>query len=107
MLRVLASDLDPETIKPKRVYRRTRYFARNELSRLCLNALRVAANEPLSVDDLVTQAMMTKGFDLADTPLRASIRDQVAAVLKRLHASGNAERISTGSSSKWKRAGDA
>ena len=31
VLRVLAADLDPETIKPKRIYRRNRYFARNEL----------------------------------------------------------------------------
>src|SRR6266480_4095508 len=35
VLRVLATDLDPEMIRPKRVYRRNRYFARNELSRLC------------------------------------------------------------------------
>ena len=36
VLRVLATDLDPETIRPKRAYRRNRYFARNELSRLAL-----------------------------------------------------------------------
>lgn len=34
--RFLATDIDPETIRPKRAYRRNRYFARNELSRLCL-----------------------------------------------------------------------
>jgi hypothetical protein len=39
-IRVLATDLDPETIRPKRAYRRNRYFARNELSRLCLGVLR-------------------------------------------------------------------
>jgi hypothetical protein len=33
VLRILASDLDPETIRSKRAYRRNRYFARNELSR--------------------------------------------------------------------------
>jgi hypothetical protein len=43
VLRVLAADLDPATIRPKRVYRRNRYFARNELSRLCLGVLRTAA----------------------------------------------------------------
>jgi hypothetical protein len=52
VLRVLASDLDPETLRPKRAYRRNRYFARNELSRLCLGALRTAASEPLSTDDI-------------------------------------------------------
>jgi hypothetical protein len=45
VLRVLAADLDPEKIKPKRIYRRNRYFARNELSRLCLGVLRTAAGE--------------------------------------------------------------
>jgi hypothetical protein len=47
VLRVLATDLDPVTIKPKRPYRRNRYFARNELSRLCLRVLRTAAGELL------------------------------------------------------------
>ena len=51
VLRVLASDLDPGTIRPKRAYRRNRYFARNELSRLCLGVLRTATGEPLSADD--------------------------------------------------------
>jgi hypothetical protein len=48
-LRVLATDLDPETIRPKRLYRRNRYFARNELSRLCLGVLRTAAGEPARI----------------------------------------------------------
>src|SRR6266566_2127738 len=48
VLRILASDLDPETIRPKRVYRRNRYFARNELSRLCLGVFRTAGGELLS-----------------------------------------------------------
>src|SRR6202047_2368720 len=53
VLRVLASDLDPETIRPKRAYRRNRYFGRNELSRLCLGVLRTAAaGELLSTDDI-------------------------------------------------------
>jgi hypothetical protein len=45
VLRVLAIDLDPETIRPKRAYRRNRYFARNELSRLCLGVLRTKRDE--------------------------------------------------------------
>ena len=38
VLRVLASHLDLDTIKPKRIYRRALYFARNELSRLSLHS---------------------------------------------------------------------
>src|SRR6202047_965947 len=66
VLRVLASDLDPETIRPKRAYRRNRYFARNELSRLCLGVLRTAASEMLSTDEIAARVIAAKGFDVAD-----------------------------------------
>jgi len=102
VLRVLAKDLDPETIKPKRIYRRSRYFARNELSRLCLAALRIADTKPLSIDDLATQAMTAKGFDAADAILRASVRGQVGSIVKRLHREGIIGNIGAGRASKWK-----
>ena len=70
VLRVLASDLDPETIRPKRIYRRNRYFARNELSRLCLGVLRTAAGELLSTDDIAGRVIAAKGFDAGDAILR-------------------------------------
>ena len=60
MLRVLASDLDPETIRPKRAYRRNRYFARDELSRLCLGVLRTSGGEPLSTDDITGRVIAAK-----------------------------------------------
>src|SRR5207302_8511603 len=102
VLRVLASDLDPETIKPKRAYRRNRYFARNELSRLCLGVLRTAAGELLSTDDIAGRVIKAKGFDCCDAILRAAIRDQVGSTVKRLHRSGAIEKISAGRASNWK-----
>jgi hypothetical protein len=104
-LRVLATDLDPETIRPKRVYRRNRYFARNELSRLCLGVLRTAAGELLSTDDITGRVIATKGFDLADAILRAAIREQVGSTVKRLHRNGAIENSGAGRASKWKLAG--
>jgi hypothetical protein len=65
-LRVLATDLDPETIRPKRLYRRNRYFSRNELSRLCLGVLRTAAGELLSTDEITGRVIAAKGFDAGD-----------------------------------------
>src|SRR3984893_17256503 len=76
-LRVLAADLDPETIRPKRSYRRNRYFARNELSRLCLSVLRTSAGELLSTNDIAGRVIAAKAFDAGDAILRAAIRDQV------------------------------
>jgi hypothetical protein len=67
VLRVLATDLDPETIRPKRAYRRNQYFARNELSRLCLGVLRTAAAaELLSTDDIAGRVIVAKVFDAGD-----------------------------------------
>ena len=63
VLRVLATDLEPEMIKPKRMYRRNRYFARNELSRLCLGLLRTVGSEPLSTDDITGRVITAKGFE--------------------------------------------
>jgi hypothetical protein len=88
VLRVLAADIDPETTRPKRAYRRNRYFARNELSRLCLGALRTAAGEPLSTDDIASRVIAAKGFDSGDAILRAAIREQVGSTVKRLHPNG-------------------
>jgi hypothetical protein len=102
VLRVLASDLDPETIKPKRSYRRNRYFARNELSRLCLGVLRIAADELLSTEDIASRIITAKGLHAGDAILRAAIRDQVGSTVKRLHRNGAIENIGSGRASKWK-----
>jgi hypothetical protein len=105
VLRILASYLDPQTIKPKRAYRRNRYFARNELSRLCLGVLRAAAGGPLSTDDHRRPVIAIKGFDAADSSLRAAIRDQVGSIVKRLHREYAIENVGAGRASKWRLAG--
>jgi hypothetical protein len=105
MLRVLATDLDPDTIRPKRAYRRNRYFARNELSRLCLRVLRTATGELLSTDDIAGRMIAAKGFDTGDAILRTAIREQVGSTVKRLHRQGAIENIGARRASKWKLAG--
>jgi hypothetical protein len=102
VLRVLAADLDLETIRPKRAYRRNRYFARNELSRLCLSVLRTAAGNLLSTDEIAIRVIAAKAFDIGDAILRAAIRDQVGSTVKRLHRNGAIENIGAGRASKWK-----
>jgi hypothetical protein len=101
-LRVLASDLDPETIRPKRIYRRNRYFARNELVRLCLTAFRTAAGESITIHDITHRVIDSKGFDTGDSILRAAIRDQVADVIRRLHKNNQLEKIWRGRAIRWK-----
>jgi hypothetical protein len=102
VLRVLATDLDPETIRPKHAYRRNRYFARNELSRLCLGILRTAAGELLSTDEIASLVIAAKGFDTGDAMLRAAVREQIGSTVKRLHRGGAIENIGAGRASKWR-----
>ena len=101
-LRLFGSPIDPESIRPKRRYRRTRYFGRNELSRLCLDVLREAAGEPILTDDIATRVMARKGFDASDQALRATIRDQVGSALKSLARRGAAESVGRSTRAQWK-----
>jgi hypothetical protein len=91
----------PIAIRPKRTYRRNRYFARDELSRLCLGVLRTAAGELLSTDDITGQVIAAKGFDAGDAILRAAIREQVGSTVKRLHRNDAIENVGAGRASKW------
>lgn len=101
-LRLFGSQIDPESIRPKRRYRRTRYFARNELSRLCLDVLREAEGELILTDEIAGRVMARKGFDATDPALRAVIRDQVGSALKALRRRGAAESIGRGRGARWK-----
>jgi hypothetical protein len=67
VLRLFELGRDLDEIRPKRTYvKRTRYFARNELSRLVPEALRDAGSEKLSTDEIASLVIAAKGFDVTD-----------------------------------------
>ena len=101
VLRLFEPDRDPESIKPKRTYaRRTRYFARNELARLCMDALRDAPGL-ITTDEIATQALAAKGFEAMDSTLRAATRDQLLTVLRVARKRGSVEQIGLGRGVRW------
>src|ERR1700747_2851492 len=62
VLRLFQPERDPTEIKPKRTYaRRTRYFARNELSRLVMDALRAADGELRTTEEITGRVIEAKG----------------------------------------------
>jgi len=102
VLRLFEPDRDPEAIKPKRTYaKRTRYFARNELARLCMGALRDAPGL-ITTDEIAAQAIAAKGFEAADSTLRAAIRDQLFTVLRAARKCGAVEQIGLGRGLRWR-----
>jgi hypothetical protein len=103
VLRLFQPDRDPGDIKPKRSYvRRTRYFARNELSRLCMDALRAAAGALLTTDEIAGRIIEAKGFDAADAALRKAIGEQSLALLRSFRKRGIAQQIGLGRGVRWK-----
>jgi hypothetical protein len=103
VLRLFQPDRDPGDIKPKRTYaRRTRYFARNELSRLCMDALRAADDTPMATDDIAGRIIEAKGFDAADSALRKAIGEQALALMRSFRKRGTVEQIGLGRGVRWK-----
>jgi hypothetical protein len=76
--------VDHEALRPKGRYRRNPHFGRNELSRLVLGILRTAAGEPIGIAEIARRVTAAKGFNPADTTLRAAIRQRLRAILTRL-----------------------
>jgi hypothetical protein len=55
----------------------------------------------LSTDDITNRVVAAKGFDAADSILRAALRDQVGSIVKRLHRDGEIEKIGRGRAMRW------
>jgi len=107
VLRLFAPDNDPELIRPKRSYaRRTRYVARNELSRLCSDVLRAANGKLTTTDEIAGNLIDAKGFDPADAALRKAISKQVLTIMRSFRKRGTVEQIGLGRGVRWKLALD-
>jgi hypothetical protein len=103
VLRLFQPDHDPAEIKSKRTYaRRTRYFARNELSRLCMDALRVANGKLSTTDEIAGRVMAAKGFESTDAILQKAIGAQSLTLLRSFRKRNLVEQIGLGRGARWK-----
>src|ERR1700726_4301096 len=73
-IKLFSPGTNPDAIPDKRAYRRTRYFARNELSRLTQDALRTASG-PLTSAEIAATVMQAKEMPPDD----AAFKEIVAA----------------------------
>jgi hypothetical protein len=103
VLRLFQPDRDPREIKAKRTCaRRTRYFARNELSRLTMDALRPAHGALMTTDGVAGMVIQAKGFDAGDAALRKAIGGQCLALLRSFRKRGTVEQVGLGRGARWK-----
>jgi len=80
---LVAPSADPTAIKPKRAYKRTQYFARNELSRLALDIMRKASG-PMAAREIAVAAMRAKSLPMNSDALCATVTDMLLVALRSL-----------------------
>jgi hypothetical protein len=99
-IRLFSPGINPDSIPAKRPYRRTRYFGRNELSRLVMDALRLATG-PLTAADIATAVMRAKGAAMDDEAFKAIITARALGVLRGLAKRGEVVRAGTSRNAQW------
>ena len=68
-IKIFSPETDPDAIPPRRTYRRSGYFKKGELARLCLDELRKAEGQPITTAAIVAGVIKAKG--LPDDPALA------------------------------------
>ncbi|MDR3419988.1 MAG: hypothetical protein P4L80_01900 [Xanthobacteraceae bacterium] len=100
-IRLYAPELDPDAIPPKRTYRRTRYFAKGELSRRVIDVLRQASGKPMTTAAITSAIVADKGFPIGEGALSEAVTDMVLAVLRRLSKRGEVAKSGTSRNAQW------
>src|SRR5471030_2430365 len=75
-IRIFSPETDPEAIPPRRTYRRSGYFKRGELARLCSDELRKADGKHLATAAIAGSMLDAKELP-RDPDLMASVSDRV------------------------------
>jgi hypothetical protein len=104
-IRLLSPGTDPDAIPPKRTYRRTKYFARNEIARLALGIVREAPG-PLAAKEIALMMMRAKGLPLGDDALCATVTDMLLVALRSLAKRGTISKTGVSRNAQWEIAKD-
>ena len=107
VLRLYDPKAAEESVRPKQLAFRQRFFGNGELTRHCLNTLRKAEGLAISADEIAIAAMKAKGMPLGDDPLRQQLLRTTLAALKRLIKRGAVEKIGEGVGARWRLTSDA
>jgi hypothetical protein len=99
-IRLFSPGTNPDAIPPKRPYRRTRYFAHNELSRLTQDALRTASG-PLTAGDIALTVMQAKELRADDQAMKTTIATRVLPVLRGFLKRGSVIKSGTTRKAQW------
>jgi hypothetical protein len=99
-IKLFSPGANPDAIPPKRAYRRTRYFAHNELSRLTQNALRTASG-PLTSAEIAGAVIQANGMPADDAAFKQIVAGRALTVLRRLVKRGAAVKSGSSRNAQW------
>ncbi len=99
-IRLFSPGANPDAIPPKRAYRRTRYFSRNELSRLTQDALRTASG-PLTSAEIAAAVMHARDMPPGDAQLKEIVAARALTVLRQLVKRGTVAKSVTSRNAQW------
>ncbi len=99
-IKLFSPGTNPDAIPPKRPYRRTRYFARNELSRLTQDVLRTASG-PLTSAEIAASVIQAKGMPPGGAAFREIVAARALTVLRRLAKRGAVVKSGTSRNAQW------
>lgn len=94
---MFSPDTDPESIKPKRKFYRSRYFSRGEFARLVLDALR-KTDRPLTTAEIVASVLKVKGLPESVTP---NLTDKMLAYLRTKLATASVVKTGITQGARW------
>ena len=100
-IRLYAPELNPDSIPPKRTYRRTRYFAKGELARRILSVLREASGKPMTTVAITCAIVADKGFPVGEGALSEAVSDMALTVLRRLSKRETVTKSGTSRNAQW------
>jgi hypothetical protein len=99
-IKLFSPGTNPDAIPPKRAYRRTRYFANNELSRLTQDALRTAPG-PLTSAEIAGAVMQANGMPSGDAAFKEIVTKRALTILRRLAKRGAVVKHGTSRDAQW------
>src|SRR6202040_2019534 len=98
-IKLFSPGMNPDAIPAKRPYRRTRYFARNELSRLTQDALRTESG-PLTSSEIAPVVMQAKDMAADNAAFKEIVAARALPVLRRLAKRGAVAKSGRGGAAK-------
>jgi hypothetical protein len=99
-IKLFSPGANPDAIPPKRAYRRTRYFAHNELSRLTQDVLRTASG-PLTSAEIAAAVMQAKEIPSGDAAFKKIVAARTLTVLQRLTKRGTVVKSGMSRNAQW------